>query len=147
VALYAAIADEVPVDSAALRCRERGVRTVYPRRGSNGIELRLVADSRQLERRGRPFPEPDDEAPLVAVEAVDAFVVPGLLFDRSCRRLGRGGGDYDRLLARARPDAARVGICYADRVLAELPEDPWDVAMDVVVTDRFELRRAAERRR
>ena len=32
-------------------------------------------------------------------------------------------------------------MCYADRVLDELPEDPWDVAMDVVVTDRFALRR------
>jgi 5-formyltetrahydrofolate cyclo-ligase len=97
----------------------------------------------ELVRGTLGFAQPAASAPLVAVEAVDVFVVPGLLFDRACRRLGRGRGDYDRLLARARPDALRVGICYADRVVDELPEDPWDVAMDVVVTDRFVLRRAA----
>lgn len=142
VALYAAIADEVPLDAIAAGCRERGARTVYPRRGAAGLELRLVTREQDLAREPGPFAQPGPEAPLVAVEAVDAFVVPGLLFDRACRRLGRGGGDYDRLLARARADAARVGICYADRVVDELPEDPWDVAMDVVVTDRFVLRRA-----
>jgi len=33
-----------------------------------------------------------------------------------------------------------VGICYADRVVDELPHDPWDVAMDVVVSDLTTLR-------
>ena len=73
-------------------------------------------------------------------EEVDLFVVPGLLFDRAGRRLGRGGGHLDRLLGRARKDAARVGLCYAQRVVQELPAAPWDVAMHVVVTDREVIR-------
>jgi 5-formyltetrahydrofolate cyclo-ligase len=77
------------------------------------------------------------------VGEVDLFVVPALRFDRAGRRLGRGGGHYDRLLARRRTDAWLVGICYEDRVVDELPEDPWDVRMHVVVADRFLLRVAA----
>jgi 5-formyltetrahydrofolate cyclo-ligase len=131
----------VPVAPIAAQLRERGALTLYPRRGAAGLELCVVAAASELGRGSGRFAEPAEGAPRAAVEAVDVFVVPGLLFDRSCRRLGRGGGDYDRLLARARRDAARVGICYADRVVDELPEDPWDVAMDVVVTERFVLRR------
>jgi 5-formyltetrahydrofolate cyclo-ligase len=116
VAFYRAIGDEVPVETIAERCRAGGARTVYP--VVAGPELDLG----------------------VAVEAVDLFVVPGVLFDRAGWRLGRGGGHYDRLLGRRRPGALAVGICYADRVVDELPHDPWDVAMDVVVSDLTTLR-------
>lgn len=85
--------------------------------------------------------EPEQDSIRVPVEEIDAFLVPGLMFDRNCRRLGRGGGHYDRLLGRARVGAASIGICYAEHVVDELPEDPWDVAMDLVVTDRFVVRR------
>jgi 5-formyltetrahydrofolate cyclo-ligase len=130
VALYSAIGDEVRLEAFASWCAARGTRTAYPRQSGSALELVL----------GSPASEE-----RVAVAAIDAFVVPGLLFDRACRRLGRGGGHYDRLLADARADASLIGICYADRVVDELPEEPWDVAMDVVVTDGAVLRRAGRR--
>jgi len=128
VALYAAIGDEVRLEAFAAWCRERGTRTVRPVQA--GVALEMVLDASE------------ERAP---VAAIDAFVVPGMLFDRSCRRLGRGGGHYDRLLAGARADATLIGICYADRVVEELPEETWDVAMDVVVTDSCVLRRGSRR--
>lgn len=123
VAFYQAIGDEVPVEGAAQVCRARGARVVYPL--VVGTELELAADPGRPER--------------VRVEEVDLFVVPGLLFDRAGRRLGRGGGHYDRLLARRREGATLVGVAYADRVIDEVPEDAWDVRMDSVVTDQFVL--------
>lgn len=127
MALYAAIADEVPVEEIADAIRRRGGRALYP--VVAGAELELAPDPARAER--------------VAVGEVDLFVVPALRFDRSGRRLGRGGGHYDRLLARRRADAWLVGICYEDRVIDELPEDPWDVRMHVVVTDRAIARHGA----
>ena len=124
VAFYRAIGDEVPVETAAQRCRARGARTVYP--VVAGLELELAPDPERPER--------------VAVGEVELFFVPGVLFDRTGRRLGRGGGHYDRLLSRRRPGALAVGICYADRLVDELPQDPWDVAMDAVVSDCATLR-------
>ena len=66
--------------------------------------------------------------------------MPGILFDRRGRRLGRGLGHFDRLLANARTDAVRVGCSYADRVVEELPEESWDILMHVVVTEREVIR-------
>ena len=142
VALYAAIGDEVPVDAAAGAILQRGGRTLYPVRTDAGLELALVGGEHRLWPGPSGIGEPGLDAPRVDVDEVDVFVVPGLLFDRAGRRLGRGGGQYDRLLARARADAASIGICYADRVVDELPQDPWDIAMSLVVTDRFVLRSA-----
>jgi 5-formyltetrahydrofolate cyclo-ligase len=129
IALYSAIGDEVRLDALAEWCVERGTRAVYP--VQVGAALEMV---------------PGGAAERVPVVEIDAFVVPGVLFDRVCRRLGRGGGHYDRLLAGSRADATLIGICYADRVVDELPEESWDVAMDIVVTDAFVLRGAGRRR-
>lgn len=62
------------------------------------------------------------------------ILVPGVAFDSSGGRLGRGGGWYDRVLRRY-PQAMRVGCGYDEEVLDHLPLDPWDAAMHHVVTD------------
>jgi 5-formyltetrahydrofolate cyclo-ligase len=122
VALYQAIGDEVPLEAVARWCDSHRKRVVYP--VVVGPELELAPDVARPER--------------VLVAEVDLFLVPGQVFDRAGRRLGRGGGHYDRLLARRRANARVIGICYADRVVDELPEDPWDVRMHALVTDQFE---------
>lgn len=141
IAFYSAIGDEVPVDAVALESRSQGHRTVYPIRTEAGIEMGLATRDDSLRLAMGGIREPEQDSIRVPVEEIDAFLVPGLMFDRNCRRLGRGGGHYDRLLGRARVGAASIGICYAEHVVDELPEDPWDVAMDLVVTDRFVVRR------
>ncbi len=140
VALYSAIGDEVPVADVATAVAARGGRVLYPVEAGADLELGWVADPRELEPARRGVLAPGARAMRVPAREVEAFVVPGLLFDRAGRRLGRGGGHYDRLLSRARPDAALIGICYADRVIDELPQEPWDVAMNLVVTESFVLR-------
>ena len=69
-------------------------------------------------------------------ERLDAVLVPGMAFDRAGHRLGRGGGHYDRFLGRLRPDCLRIGVCFGGQVLDSIPLDPWDEAMDVIVTER-----------
>jgi len=142
IAFYSAIGDEVPVEQAAAVSRAHGLRTAYPLCTPEGLELAVSCGEEFLRRGPGGIGEPSLEAERVSIDEVDAFVVPGLLFDRTCRRLGRGGGHYDRLLKQVRADATSIGVCYAERVVDELPEDPWDVAMDLIVTDRFTLRRS-----
>lgn len=143
IAFYSAIDDEVPVEEAAACVRARGGRAAFPLRTPAGLEMALADCEHSLRPSSGGIREPVPTATRVPIQEVDVFVVPGLLFDRSCRRLGRGGGHYDRLLARVRAGASAIGICYAERVIDELPEDLWDVAMSLVVTDRFVVRRAA----
>lgn len=68
-----------------------------------------------------------------SVVTPNVFLVPGLGFTKSGQRLGRGKGYYDRYLAgRA---GVRVGICFAEQILDELPTDDLDQEMNFVITD------------
>ena len=64
----------------------------------------------------------------------DLLLVPLLAFDRSGRRLGYGGGYYDRTLA-ALPGRRTVGCAFAAQEVAEVPAGPLDARLDVVATE------------
>lgn len=72
---------------------------------------------------------------VVDPASIDVILVPGLGFDRNGRRLGRGGGHYDRFLGELPPTTPRLGICFARQVLDSIPEEPHDARVDVVVSD------------
>lgn len=67
-----------------------------------------------------------------AVAGADLVVCPGLAGDRGGSRLGRGGGSYDRALARTR--ALRVLLLHDEEVLDSVPAQPHDQPVDVIVT-------------
>jgi 5-formyltetrahydrofolate cyclo-ligase len=67
----------------------------------------------------------------------DVLLVPMLAFDRRGFRLGQGGGYYDRTLAALRSTGPvwAVGLAYAAQRVPDLPADPWDQAMDAIITE------------
>jgi 5-formyltetrahydrofolate cyclo-ligase len=69
-----------------------------------------------------------------AVATVEVALVPALAVAKDGTRLGRGGGSYDRALARMRPTVPVVALLYDGELLAELPRDPWDRPVSAVVT-------------
>ncbi|MFI0136151.1 5-formyltetrahydrofolate cyclo-ligase [Streptomyces luteogriseus] len=72
-----------------------------------------------------------------AVTAADAVLLPGLAVDARGMRLGRGGGSYDRVLARlerAGAHPALVVLLYDSEVVAHVPEEPHDRPVHAVVT-------------
>ncbi|MGN6330149.1 MAG: 5-formyltetrahydrofolate cyclo-ligase [Motilibacteraceae bacterium] len=75
-----------------------------------------------------------------AVTEADVLVVPGLAAGGDGLRLGRGGGSYDRALARARPGALRVLLLWDGELLDRVPAQPHDERVDVVVTPGATLR-------
>lgn len=80
--------------------------------------------------------EPAKEAPSAIPELV---IVPLLAFDKVGRRLGYGGGYYDRTLASLRekaPATVAVGLAFSAQEVDELPEDGGDQRLDWVVTER-----------
>ena len=79
--------------------------------------------------------EPAPDAPGVSSKAIDAFLCPGLAFTRDGGRLGHGRGYYDRLLADARADAVKVGVCFACQVVEADIIEPHDVPMDFVISE------------
>jgi 5-formyltetrahydrofolate cyclo-ligase len=79
-----------------------------------------------------------------ALGAADWVWLPGLAGTPDGRRLGTGGGWYDRALAWAAPDAPRGLLLFDDEVLDDLPTDEWDRPVDVLVTERRRLDVRAE---
>ncbi len=68
------------------------------------------------------------------IATVDVAVVPALAVDRDGRRLGRGGGSYDRALARAGTRPWTVALLYENELLDEVPTEPHDQAVQAVAT-------------
>jgi 5-formyltetrahydrofolate cyclo-ligase len=66
------------------------------------------------------------------LDAADVVIAPGVAYDVTGRRLGRGGGSYDRALASVR--APVVALATDDEVVGEVPVEPHDVRVDVIVT-------------
>jgi 5-formyltetrahydrofolate cyclo-ligase len=69
-----------------------------------------------------------------AIAQADAVLVPALAVDeRTGVRLGRGGGSYDRALARARPGAEVIALLFEDELVPGVPADDWDRPVSTVV--------------
>jgi 5-formyltetrahydrofolate cyclo-ligase len=74
--------------------------------------------------------------PTVAPGQLDLIFVPGVAFTRDGRRLGRGGGYYDRLLAQCGPRTVRIGVCFECQVVPDLPSEAHDQPAPLVITER-----------
>lgn len=69
------------------------------------------------------------------------ILTPLLAFDRAGRRLGQGGGHYDRIISLLRAHGAiAVGLAYAEQEMAEVPTGPHDALLDWVITPKEALR-------
>ena len=121
-------------------------------RNSNVRFLRIWDLEKDLEKRTMGIMEPtetdwrtnerrEDLADLKDDERLDLVITPGLAFDETCKRLGRGGGYYDKFLREGKGrEAVKIGLAYDAQIVdgeAEdeaIPLDPWDVVLDVVVS-------------
>jgi len=140
VMLYLPMDKELDVSTLALRCFQAGKTVCAPRidwehRRLAPIEIRCFEESFEVRRHGIREPQTGGPVPL---QDIDLFIVPGLAFDAAGRRVGRGGGFYDRFLTRegVRGDAVKCGLCYDFQIVDEAPVDPHDVVMGGVGTDR-----------
>jgi 5-formyltetrahydrofolate cyclo-ligase len=136
VALYAPKGSEVDTASLDAALRATRTRIVYPRIDNGGRELvfHVTAPAELVPGRFGLREPPPDHRTFVALLDIDAFVVPGLAFDRAGGRIGWGRGHYDATLAAA-PQARRIGLAFECQLVAEVAHDPHDVRLHCVVTE------------
>ena len=71
-----------------------------------------------------------------AVARADAVLVPALAVDPAGRRLGRGGGSYDRALARIGPLVPLIALIYDDELVEQVPAEDHDVPVRATARPR-----------
>jgi len=87
----------------------------------------LVPGPRGLQEPGEKPRGPD------AIARADVVLVPALAVDHAGNRLGRGGGSYDRALARVGPLIPVIALLYGAELLSHLPAEPHDTPVRAVV--------------
>lgn len=142
--LFADLPEEVHTDTIAAEALRVGVTLVYPltRPDSRTMTLHRVTSLAELRTGNYGIREPAlDVCAEVAAEQVDVALVPGLAWDRSGNRLGRGAGYYDRMFARPDWRGFRCGIFFAHQEADTIAPEAWDLPLDAVVTEREVWRR------
>lgn len=134
VGVFCSLPDE-PDTSAALAAWCKQKRIVVPRVEGDTMQFcEYLPDA--LCRGAFGIAEPGSGAPVCPPGEIDLLIVPGVAFTRSGARLGRGRGFYDRYLSLPGMRAVRFGVCYPHQLVAQLPVEPHDAAMDRVICGR-----------
>jgi len=143
VAGYWAVGGEVPLHAAVARLRAREQQYCLPIVGDDGrLRFTPLLPNANMQPNRYGIPEPEHAAAdLLTPQDLDLVLVPLTAFDRSGRRLGMGGGYYDRSFAFLREvvrpaQPLLVGIGYAFQEVATLPAQDWDIALDFIATDK-----------
>ena len=91
---------------------------------------------RDVEPGYRGIPEPRADRPTIPLDRIDWVLVPGIAFDPAGKRLGYGGGYYDRLLPLLPPAAERVAGAFEAQIVERVPAARHDIGVDCIVTER-----------
>ena len=136
VMLYAAVGTEPDLTELAGLLSADGKRLYYPVCGREGLMYAAAPDSPDAWRTGKyGIAEPDPEhSTLISPETLDAVIVPCVAFDTAHRRLGHGGGYYDRFLPRC-TRAVKLAAAFDIQRAAAVPTDSFDVTVDAVATE------------
>lgn len=98
----------------------------------NGVNLEILPyEESKLELGSFHIEEPTGDNTVDPSE-IELIVVPAVAYDRRGNRLGRGKGFYDRLLKTTK--ATKVGVGYEFQLVDEVPVEPHDVGMDMIIT-------------
>ena len=91
---------------------------------------------RDVEAGYRGIPEPRADRPAIPLAEIDWVLVPGIAFDPAGKRLGYGGGYYDRLLPLLPPTTERVAGAFEAQIVERVPAARHDISVDCIVTER-----------
>lgn len=104
----------------------------------NGVDLDILPYDRSRMAMGAFHIEEPQGNDTADIRTIELIIVPAVAYDRRGNRVGRGKGYYDRLLSSSR--ATKIGVGYDFQLIEEdIPAEPHDVAVDIVITDRRRL--------
>lgn len=142
IAAYRAYSSELSIES--LWTSGSDVPWTFPRVIGDNLEFYTNVKGWEMSSWNIEEPVPSS-AELVKFNDCCMSIIPGVAFDRSGQRLGRGKGFYDRALNNF--NGIKVGVCFTAQMANEpLPVDEHDVHMDYIVTEKYILKPLSQKR-
>lgn len=133
---YQALWDEADLSAFHRWAEAEGKTLAFPVTGPGGAMEAWAPQSPDAwgtDRFGIRAPLPEASRRLDPAE-LEAVLTPCVAFDGAGRRLGHGGGYYDRFLPRC-PQALRIAVAFEAQRCPALRPAPWDVPMDLLATE------------
>jgi 5-formyltetrahydrofolate cyclo-ligase len=132
--LYAALPDELPLNEVAQQAAAAGRRVLWPRVLGSRMTFAPADRVESLVPGRYGVREPPPAVPSEELGPDVLVLAPGVAFDASGGRLGRGGGLWDRALAEAR-GAVLFGVGYELQWVERVPREPHDCLVEAVLTE------------
>lgn len=140
VLFYVSFRSEVSTRGMIETALKEGKRVLVPKvdRKAHRLKVYEIKDlARDLESGYMGIYEPVDGLAVLAQPAeADLVVLPGVGFDETGRRLGYGGGYYDRLIETLKPGAKLIGLAFEAQVVEEIPSEEHDKRVGKIITEK-----------
>ena len=134
VFIYVSVRTEPDTHRLIRAALEAGKCVAVPLCGAPGqMDAREIISLDELLPRAFGLLEPSETAPVVPPEDFDLAIIPCVAADERGYRLGHGGGYYDRYLPQM--SCPRVCLCRGRELLSEVPVEPTDAPMDMIITE------------
>lgn len=135
--VYVSVNDEVDTLHIINYLLQKGKKVAVPKCGRVGhMDFYFISSLDELSPSMYGIPEPEGEKSKKVDVVKDALcIVPGIAFDISGRRIGYGGGYYDRFIEK-HSDMLTVGFCYDNLIYDNVPYEKHDRCVDYIITEK-----------
>ncbi|MBQ9448374.1 MAG: 5-formyltetrahydrofolate cyclo-ligase [Acholeplasmatales bacterium] len=134
IALYAAMNDEVNLDSLITRLINEGKTVSLPRINNDKLDFYIInsLDELNISNNKYKIREPISNN-IINKDNIDIMVIPGVAFDINLNRMGHGKGYYDKYLEDFK--GIKTGVCFGELLFDNIPTDTHDIKMDMIITN------------
>jgi len=130
---YLSFGSEVNTNKLINRLLNQNKIICVPKIINNNIQPIIIKDYKNLVKNMFGYLEPANDHPIA--NQVNLCITPGLAFTKSGKRLGYGGGYYDRYFS-SHPEILKVALAFETQVLKTLPTTNQDQLINILVTEK-----------
>ncbi|MBQ7708181.1 MAG: 5-formyltetrahydrofolate cyclo-ligase [Lachnospiraceae bacterium] len=133
ICLYMSINNEVDLTYLMEQSFKDGKKVWLPRVIDKQMQFYRYEKDTKFKEGAYGIKEPDSDEVLVPDEKT-LIIMPGAVFSEDKKRIGYGGGYYDKYLSK-HPECQTVAVCYELQIFPDLPSEDYDIKPQVIVTE------------
>ena len=130
---YLSFGNEVDTEKINKKLLEQNKTICVPKIINKNIQPIIISDFGNLVKNGYGYLEPVYDYPIT--DHVNLCITPGLAFNKSGKRLGYGGGYYDRYFS-SHSKILKIALAFEVQILTTLPTTDQDQLIDIIITEK-----------